>query len=122
MVSAAHINGIMMDAMLTYNAEILDFMKSRVSKDSETAQHLMACNTPEELTSEIGEYLSKLWVDYPSEVAKLANIGVTLTGQAIERFQEENAVSKAHLVEDMPGIKGVGHTEEIEASLANVPV
>ncbi|MCP5072849.1 MAG: hypothetical protein GY947_06065 [Rhodobacteraceae bacterium] len=122
LMSAAHVNGIMMDAVLSYNSEILDFIKYRLNEDSTTAQHLMACKTTEELVSETSEYLTKIWSDYPSEVAKLANIGIAQAGQVVERLQEETVAAKFHLVEDLPMIAGNVNGADIDESLANVPV
>lgn len=89
--SMAHMNGYLLQSMLRFNLEALNFARHRVEQDLKTVRSIAGCKSFSELNDAGTEFCQRAFDEYSAEATKLATLGAGLATQAAEQVQKEAA-------------------------------
>ncbi|KEO51705.1 phasin family protein [Thioclava pacifica] len=86
----------MMEAVISQNIEVLDFLKSRFERDQEMVGKLADEADPLKAMSLWGEFWQRTASDYATEMSKLATSMTSIAERAVRSATEEGeAIAKA---------------------------
>tara|TARA_R110002073_G_scaffold211357_1_gene371689 strand:+ start:630 stop:1004 length:375 start_codon:yes stop_codon:yes gene_type:complete len=71
MGSLPNMHSRIMQEMVTFNTEALEFVQKRVAQDIETSTKLMACKTPEDATNVVREFYDQAFKTYSEQAQHL---------------------------------------------------
>lgn len=86
---AAHLQGMLLRSVLSYNLEAVRFMHDRLKSDLATAETIASCKSFSELNDVGSEFFQRAVEEYSEEATTLANMAAGLANQTNEAMQNE---------------------------------
>ncbi|MEP3275836.1 MAG: hypothetical protein ABJN26_14655 [Stappiaceae bacterium] len=87
--SAAKMQGQMLHAYLSYNTEILDFLKKRIAEDIKLVDSVTQTDDANEAATSFVDFWREAVVEYSGEAGKLASINSKFALDAVEQLSAE---------------------------------
>ena len=72
----------MMQEMVAFNAEALEFVQKRVAHDIDTSTKLMACKTPDEAANVVREFYDQAFKTYSEQAQHLVELTRSMSEKA----------------------------------------
>jgi hypothetical protein len=94
LTEVADLNTKLFAAVASISEEWTHFVAERLRKDFQLPRDLAACETPPEYLEVSRDFYNQAWRDYQRELARLAELGQSLTADAVDLMRTPATGSK----------------------------
>jgi len=88
-----HINARLLQAVVRYNTEVLDFVRHRLKRDMQMSEKLANCKSVGEVIETVDDFYRTAFTEYSEETAALMKLGADVTSTTMDEVGRETSAA-----------------------------